>query len=769
MTEAADPASAGPLAEPGAPSSTRRLLARLRDIMAGSDGLQARLDKIVRVVSAEMLADVCSCYVLRPGDVLELYATVGLNPAAVHRTRLRMGQGLVGQIGDSGRPLAIANAPEHPGFVYRPETGEDPYQSLMGVPILRGGVVRGVLVIQHRQRRDHSEDEVETLQTVAMVVAETIAGSHRPPVRPGDVETEQPGSLLPARLVGRSVHGGVAIGTAVLHRPVLADRQVLADDPSHEIDRLYAAMDAMQDGLERLLDDPALSANPESRDILETYRMFARDRGWQKRLGEAVRSGLTAESAVERVRLDMHARLENAADRYLRERLHDFDDLTVRLKMHLAGHETVTGGTLPENAVLIGRTIGPAELLDYDQSRLRGVVLEDGSATSHVAILSRALGIPMIGACSHAMARIEPFDTVIVDADNAQVIVRPADDVVETFAETLRRRAERRRARVADARLPAVTGDGTAVSLDINAGLLADLPQLHAVGADGIGLYRTEIPFMVRSSFPDAEEQTRTYRAVLDRADGRPVVFRTLDIGGDKVLPYFRGLPADNPALGWRAIRIGLDRPALLRLQIRALIQAADGRPLSLMFPLVTEVAEFEAGRRLIDGELARAARNGGPLPARLSVGVMLEVPALLWQLPALLRRVDFVSVGSNDLLQYIFACDRGSPRLSQRYDALSPPVLKLLKQVVEDAGAAEVPVSLCGELAGEPLAAMALVGLGFRRLSMTAEAVGEVRATIRSMRLSAVADYVESLIDLPHHSVRDRLRAFAVDHGIPV
>ena len=769
MTDAADPAAAGALSEAAAPTSTRRLLARLRDIMAGSDGLQARLDKIVRVVSAELLADVCSCYVLRPGEVLELYATVGLNPAAVHRTRLRMGQGLVGHIGESGRPLAIDNAPEHPGFVYRPETGEDPFTALMGVPILRGGVVRGVLVIQHRQRRHHSEDEIETLQTVAMVVAETIAGSHRQSARQADQESEQPGSLLPARLVGRTVHGGVAIGTALLHRPVLTDRQVLAEDPTHELDRLYAAMDAMQDGLERLLDDPALAADPESRDILETYRMFARDRGWQKRLGEAVKGGLTAESAVERVQMDMHDRLATASDRYLRERLHDFDDLTVRLKMHLAGHESVTGGTLPEDTVLIGRTIGPAELLDYDQSRLRAVVLEDGSATSHVAILARALGIPMIGACAHAMARIEPFDTVIVDADNAQVIVRPADDVVDTFAETLRRRAERRRARAADARLPAVTLDGTAVSLQINAGLLADLPQVHAVGADGIGLYRTEIPFMVRSSFPDAEEQTRTYRAVLDRVEGRPVAFRTLDIGGDKVLPYFRGLPADNPALGWRAIRIGLDRPALLRRQIRALIQAADGRPLSLMFPLVTEVAELEAGRRLVDGELARAERNGIVLPERLDVGVMLEVPALLWQLPALFRRVDFVSVGSNDLLQYVFACDRGSPLLSHRYDALSPPMLKLLKGVVREAAAADVPLSLCGELAAEPLAAMALVGLGFRRLSMTADAVGEVRATIRSMRLSAVADYVDSLLDLPHHSLRDRLRAFAVDHGIAV
>jgi len=310
---------------------------------------------------------------------------------------------------------------------------------------------------------------------------------------------------------------------------------------------------------------------------------------------------------------------------------------------------------------------------------------------------------------------------------------------------------------------------GEQVSILINVGLLGDVQHLDHSGADGIGLYRTEVPFMVRAGFPDVESQCDLYTKVLDQAGGRPVVFRTLDAGGDKMLPYWKPTPEENPAMGWRAIRVSLDRPAMLRQQMRALIRAAGGRELRLMFPMVADVGEFEAARSLLGMELAREDRLGGPLPASVKVGAMLEVPSLAFQLPALLKKADFISVGSNDLLQFLFGSDRGNPRLSERYDPLSPLVLSLLRNVLAECRAARVPVSLCGEMAGRPLEAMALVGIGFRDLSVSPPAVGPLKAMIRSLDCQALRRYMDSLYDLSDRNVREKLRSFAKDHGVVI
>ncbi|NNG05643.1 MAG: phosphoenolpyruvate--protein phosphotransferase [Inquilinus sp.] len=735
--------------------------------MAASGGMQSRLDKIVRLIAAEMGAEVCSCYVVRPGDVLELFATIGLNPEAVHRTRLRIGEGLVGEIAATARSLAIANAPAHPNFAYRPETGEDPYQSLLGVPILRGGRVRGVLVIQHRHRRTYSEEQVETLETVAMVVAELAANSDL--AARGELAAESSGGILPSRLEGVTLNAGLAQGLAVLHRPQLTVREMVAEDPAAEQARLWQAVDAMHSSLDALLAETAAD-HADSRDILETYRMIAEDRGWLTRITDAIVSGLTAEAAVQRVQDDLRARMAHMTDPYMRERLADFEDLANRLLLHLAGRTSAAAiGTLPDDIVLIARSIGPAELLDYDRRRLRALVLEEGSAASHVAIVARALDIPVVAQCADLLSRVEPLDQVIVDGDNAQVFIRPADDVQAVFNETAAMRARRREQQAEMAKLPAETRDRVAVSLHINAGLLLDMPHLHDTGADGVGLYRTEIPFMVRSAYPDVAAQTELYAKVLDQAGDKPVAFRTLDIGGDKRLPYFSEVPQENPALGWRAIRIGLDRPAMLRNQLRALLRASAGRPISIMFPMVAAIAELDAARRLLERERARVAAEGHPLPERLRIGVMIEVPSLLWQLPSLLSRVDFVSVGSNDLLQYLFASDRGNPKLSQRYDPLSPIMLNVLKQLIDAAEAAGVPLSICGEMAGRPLEAMALLGLGLRRLAAAPAAIGPLKTMIRSLEMAPLTDLVERLRRAEGETMRPNLKAFARDRGIPV
>lgn len=748
-----------------------RLLARLRDIMAGTGDAQACLDKIVRSIAEEFRVEVCSCYVLRPGDVLELFSTLGLNPGAVHQTRLRVGEGLIGLIAASGRPLAFNDAQHHPNFAYRPETDEDPFRSLMGVPIVRGGKVRGVLAVQSNDRRRHDEEAIETLQTVAMIVAELLstglAGGHASDTpEHGEFGV---GSMLPARIEGVTLNDGLADGVAILHRPELTIRQLVADDPRWEKLRLEQALSTLYSSLDAMLARTAAADIGDSHEILQTYRMFAEDPGWLSRISEAIRTGLTAEAAVQRVQNDMAARFAHVTDPYLRERLMDFDDLANRLLVHLSGRSSLaSAGTIPDRTVLVARSMGPAELLDYDRDQLCAIVLEDGSTTSHVAIIAKALDIPIVGRCVDAMSLIEPFDRVIVDGDNAHVFVRPAEDVQAAFRDNMTMRAQRRRAYAELAGVPAVSLDGVHVSLNLNAGLLVDVPHLQDTGADGIGLYRTEVPFMVRASYPNVDEQTALYHRVLDLAGDKPVQFRTLDIGGDKSLPYFTKDKGENPALGWRAIRIGLDRPAMLRQQVRALLRAAAGRQLSVMFPLIADVPEFDEARALLAAEMARAVADGAA-PIELRVGVMVEVPALLWQLPTLLTRVDFVAVGSNDLMQYVFAADRCDPSVAYRYDPLSPVAFSVFSHLLQACTTAQVPISVCGEIAARPLEAMALVGLGFRNLSMPPANVGAVKAMIRNLRVAQLADYLRDLQDRPRRSLRLHLEAFARDHGVPV
>ena len=742
---------------------SRQLLKRLRDVMAGQGTGQERLDRIVRAIAQGLVAEVCSCYLLR-GGMLELFATEGLKPEAVHQTRLAIGEGLVGDIAAHARPLALADAQGHPNFAYRPETGEEIFHSLMGAPILRGGRVLGVVVVQNRTKRHYAEDEVETLETVAMVVAELVSAGL---VTDQDALAAEQGEPLPARLEGLHVHDGVAVGTAVLHRPRIEVRRVVAEDPEVELGRLEAAASGLQSQLDELFAASELARGGEHEGVLEAYRMFAQDRGWNAKLREAIRSGLTAEAAVQKVQNDTRARLAQVVDPYLRERLMDLDDLHHRLIQHLTGD--AGRPELPDDAILVARTMGPAELLDYDRAKLKALVLEEGSATAHVAIIARALDLPMVARVAEIRDLVSPGDRLIVDGAHGVVYVRPGDDVVDAISTLVAatRAAEIRHAGLRD--LPAVSLDGISVSLNLNAGLLVDLAQLDRTGADGVGLYRTEIGFMVRPRYPTVAEQTLMYRQVLAIADSRPVVFRTLDAGGDKRLPYLPYDEDENPAMGWRAVRMTLDRPALLRQQLRALLLASAGRPLSLMFPMVSEVAELIRAREVLEFELRHLAQAGEAAPETLRVGAMIEVPALLHQMPALLSRVDFLSVGSNDLLQFLFAADRGSPRLAGRYDPLSPAVLAVMARLALDAGRAGVPITVCGEMAGRPLEAMTLIGLGFSSLSMTAGALPPVKAMIRSLEVGPLSSYLSRLIDAPDRSVREKLRAYAADHGIAI
>ena len=736
----------------------RSLLRQIREAMAGAGPAQSKLDMVVRIIARSMVAEVCSIYLRRAAGDMELFATEGLKPDAVHVTRMKPGEGLVGEIMKVASPLALSDAPNHPGFSYRPETGEDPYHAFLGVPLLRGGRPVGVLVVQNRTERVYAEEEIEDLQIIAMVLAEMVAQGEL--LGEAELKDVEIAPHRPERLRGAKLAEGLAYGTAVLHEAPVAPEQLLSDDVPREEERLKTAIAALQAQIDEMMEGQH-GIMGASYEVLEAYRMFAHSQSWNHSLEEAVRSGLTAEAAVERVRSEHRARMGQARDPYLRERLHDLEDLNDRLLRHLSG-EAHGPRKLPENAILIARNLGPADLLEYDRTRLKGILLEEGSSTSHAAIVARALDIPCVGRLAGLRDRVSEGDPVIVDAETGEAYLRPRPDVIDAIHARMQVRAQLRAefARLHDT--PPVTRDGAHIHLMMNAGLEIDIDILHEAGAEGIGLFRTEFQFMVAEELPRITAQTQLYARIMDGAGDLPVTFRTLDLGGDKVLPYLQADFEDNPAMGWRAVRMGLDRPALLRLQLRALISAAKGRDLRVMFPLIASVDEFRAARALVDEEVAWALRRGRAEPRRLLVGAMIEAPSLVWHLDALLAMTDFVSVGTNDLMQYMFAADRGNPRVSDRYDFLSPPALRAMKTICDACAETGTPVSVCGEVAGRPLEAFALIGLGFDRLSMPPAGIGPVKRMVLSCDREAARRSVASLLKGSTGSVRNELETLA-------
>ncbi|MCG8491622.1 MAG: phosphoenolpyruvate--protein phosphotransferase [Sneathiellales bacterium] len=745
-------------------SGPRILFRQLRRVMAGQGDAELRLQTIVGLIASNMIAEVCSCYLRRAGDVLELFATEGLNKEAVHRTRLRVGEGLVGDIAAHARPLALSDAQSHPQFAYRPETGEDKYHSLLGTPILRGGRVIGVLVVQNRTMRHYTEEEIEALQTVAMVVAELISSEEM--ISSKELLDTAGNATLPHRLSGRVLAEGLATGQAVLHEPRIEVRKTIADNIAEELDRLKGAISRLQSSVDEMLNNSDAMVSEESRDIFEAYKMFAHDKSWLKKMEAAIETGLTAEAAIKRVQDDTRARMKQITDPYIRERLSDLEDLANRLYLHLDGSGGIDRHHLPDDTIIIAQNMSAAELLDYDRVHLKAVVLVEGTRSSHVAIVARALGVPVVGQCHEVSDSVEQGDFVLVDGENGQVFLRPGDDVVQAFNRSVRHREERQAKYAALRTKDAISKDKQLVGLHMNAGLLIDLDHFEEAGADGIGLFRTELQFMVRSKMPKVDEQAELYAKVLDKAGSRPVIFRTLDVGGDKALPYLKMKEEENPALGWRAIRIGLDRPALLKSQLRAMVRAASGRTLTLMFPMIAEVSEFIEAKALLMKEIEREKSRGGG-PKNVKVGTMIEVPSIVWQMPHLLREVDFVSVGSNDLMQFFYAVDRGNSMVTDRYDMLSSSFLTMLQYIAAECAKAKIPVSVCGDVAGKPLEAMTLLGLGYRSLSMSMEAIGPVKEMIRSSDISKVQEFTAKLCRSKDASAREQLRAFARDHSI--
>ncbi len=741
---------------------SRVLLTRLRTTLAEPGGGQERLDRIVKLVADGLAAEVCSVYLRRDERWLELCATEGLNPEAVHLTRMRLGQGLVGQIAERAEPVNTRDAPGTRGYRFMPETGEEVFVSFLGVPIQRLGEVLGVLVVQNRIPRDYSDDEVYALEVVAMVIAEMAElGAF---VGPGAMELARP-HKLPFFVRGLVGQEGVAEGRVLLHEPHVVITDPISDDPQQERVRLNAAIAALRAEVDAMLDADYLSDGGEDRDVLNAYRMFAHDKGWVRRIEDGIDSGLAAEVAVEKEQSATRTRMSRVADPYLRERLHDLDDLSNRLLRLLGGEPATKGREVPFDAILVARNIGPGELLDYGRS-LRGVVLEEGSVGSHAAIVARALAIPLVIQAERVTREAMNGDAILVDGDMGVVHLRPEEQVAKAFREKIEMRAGAQQAYAALRDKPATTRDGVTLALYMNAGLMADLPSLPKCGALGVGLFRTELQFLVRATVPKRAALAALYARILDSAGEKPVTFRTLDIGSDKVLRYMKRDAEPNPALGWRAIRVGLDRPGIMRMQIQALLRGARGRPIKVMFPFVAEAGEFDAGREMILREIARERALGNTVPEEVRIGAMLETPSLAFAPDAFFETTDFISIGGNDLKQFFFAADRENERVRRRYDCLSTSFLDFLALIVGRCADAATPLSFCGEDAGRPVEALGFAATGLRDLSMRPASIGPVKALLRQVDLAEARAAMEAARAAGAPSLRPALEAFLRDVG---
>ena len=720
-------------------TESRKLLRRLRDLLAEPGAGQERLDRITHIIADSMHCEVCSIYLFRDDDTLELCATEGLKKESVHKTRMRIGEGLVGRVAKTSAPVNTGDAPAEKGFRYMPETGEEIYSSFLGVPIQRLGEKLGVLVVQSKRARQFSDDAVYALEVVAMVLAEmTELGAFI-----GEGEALSALHQQPVLYRGATGQEGSAEGRVWLHEPRVVITNLVGDDPKTELARLNAAVDQLRLSVDAML-SMTDGQDKEQSQILEAYRMFANSRGWMRRMEEDIARGLSAEAAVEKEQSAARARLETVPDPYLRDRLHDLDALSNRLLRILTGQGADTGAEMPENPILVARNIGPAELLDYGR-KLRGVVLEEGSVGSHAAIVARALAIPLVIHADRITTEALNGDHILVDGDQGIVHLRPEETVAAAFRDkiAMQAAAQTRYASLRD--LPATAKCGTTIALHMNAGLMADLPSLVGSGAEGVGLFRTELQFLIRAHVPKRAELAAIYASVMDAAKGKRVAFRTLDIGSDKVLPYMKRVEEPNPAMGWRAIRVGLDKPGVMRMQLQALIRAANGRPLTVMFPFVAEMDEYRRARQMLLDEIQRERQLGRTLPGALEIGAMLETPSLAYAPKAFFEMCDFISIGGNDLKQFFFAADRENEQVRRRYDLLNTSFLRFISMIVQRCEETRTHLSFCGEDAGRPVEALCLAALGIKALSMRPASIGPVKHLIRRVDLGELRQVIDT------------------------
>ncbi|MGB3807561.1 MAG: phosphoenolpyruvate--protein phosphotransferase [Erythrobacter sp.] len=751
-----------------AAASARQILTRMHEVMASRMHAQGKLDQVVDIVGECLTSEVCSIYLLREG-MLELFATRGLDKDAVHVTRMAIGQGLTGTIAANNETLNLAEAKAHPDFLYRPETGEEKFHSFAGVPIVNRERAVGVLCVQHVEPRRYEPVEIEALQTTAMVLSELISNAEL--VDEEDALALGPAQTGPQTVTGLPLVKGLGSGVATYHQPRVQIAQVMAEDTEAERQRVYRAFDKMREQIDNLSNQAEFGVGGEHEEVLETYKMFAYDEGWSRRINEAIDSGLTAEAAIERVQQHTRMRMREIDDALLAERMHDLEDLANRLLRIVAGQlGTAASQGLRKDAILIARNLGPAELLEYDRRRLKGVILEEGSLTAHVVIVARAMGVPVLGRAANIRTIVRDGDEILLDASAGSAVIRPTGAAAEAFETRFARSRERQAAYASLRDVEPFTRCGTRINVMINAGLREDMSALAMTGADGVGLFRTEFQFLVSATLPQRERQQRLYRDVLEAAGDKPVIFRTVDIGGDKAVPYLASEIArqdENPAMGWRALRLALTREGLMKAQARALLEAAAGRSLYVMFPMVSEPWEFDAAKKVFEDQYAFLRMKKKALPDQVRYGAMLEVPALAEVLDLLLPKLSFLSIGTNDLTQFLFAADRANPRLAERYDWLSISIMRFLRRVNQATAGSGVDLGVCGEMGGRRLEALALLGIGFTRLSITPAAVGPIKELVRKVDLAELSDAMNLWLASPEVNLRAELTRWAEEREI--
>ena len=752
-----------------AAAAARSILTQLHELMASRISAQGKLNQVVDIIGEALDSEVCSIYLLREG-MLELFATRGLEQAAVHVTRLGVGEGLTGTIAANMETLNLAEATAHPEFQYRPETGEEKFHSFAGVPIVRRERAIGVLTVQHVDPRRYEDVEIEALQTTAMVLAELLHNAGLVDEESARSAGAQTGQEV---LTGLQLVKGLALGQAVFHQPRITIEQTVAEDTEAERQRVYLAFDKMREQIDHMANQAEFGVGGEHEEVLETYKMFAYDEGWGRRINEAIDSGLTAEAAIERVQQRTRMRMREIDDPLLAERMHDLEDLANRLLRIVSGQlGTAASQGLRQDAILVAKNLGPAELLEYDKRRVKGVILEEGSLTAHVVIVARAMGVPVLGRVRNARGLIREGDTLLVDGDASTLTIRPAQGVVDAFEGRLVRNREKQAVYAKLREVEPFTRDGQRIQVMMNAGLRDDMPMLNLTGADGIGLFRTEFQFLVSATMPSRDAQKRLYKDVLDAAGTRPVIFRTVDIGGDKALPYMVNETSrqdENPAMGWRALRLALEKQVLLKAQARALVEASAGKTLNVMFPMVSEPWEFDAAKTVFESQIGYLRNLKHSLPEAINYGVMLEVPSLAETLDILVPKVSFISIGTNDLTQFLFAADRANPKLAERYDWLSPAILRFLARVVQGTTGHKVQLGVCGEMGGRRLEALALIGLGIRRLSITPASVGPIKELVRRIDTSEIEKAMKLWLANPPPDMRAALLQWAADREIEV
>ncbi|RCV92010.1 phosphoenolpyruvate--protein phosphotransferase [Billgrantia montanilacus] len=723
------------------------VLRRVIQEVNGARNLDAALATMVRRIRKAMHTDVCSFYLYDPDiEELVLMETIGLHSRAVGRVSLRVGEGLVGLVAEREEPLNLEDAPAHPRFRYFEATGEERYSSFLGVPIIHQRRMLGVLVVQQSEKRRYDEEDEAFLITMGAQLAGVLAhalatGSLTRPSLPG-------GQAL---FTGVAASPGMAIGEVVVIAPP-ADLNSVPDlvptDVEHEISRLRVAIGRVREEIKAAGERLANRISAQELALFEVYQQMLSEAALSQEVEKRIREGQWAPGALADVVRRHVQYLERVDDDYLRERAADVRDLGRRVLAHLQEETPQIPDTFPESTILVGDEISVATLGEVPRERLTGLVSVRGSSTSHVAIIARAMGIPtVLGMVDLPLPRLSGA-RVVLDGHRGRLFVRPSEELESRYRSLIAEEEALTEVLEHEQDLPSETPDGHLMPLMVNTGLAIDMAVSLKKRISGVGLYRTEVPFMIAERFPGEQEQARLYRDQLESFSPLPVVMRTLDIGGDKDLPYFP-IEEANPFLGWRGIRVTLDHPEVLMVQLRAMLRASCGLDnLQVLLPMVTNVVEVDDALKLLDRAIRELGEEGVSAKRPL-VGVMLEVPATLYQLDALAERADFFSVGSNDLTQYLLAVDRNNPRVADLYDACHPAVLSAMSRLAEESGRLRKPISVCGELAGDPAGALLLMGMGFDALSMNAPSLPRVRAAIRRVSLKAAQDLVQETLAL--------------------